>query len=171
MGRSSRPTGRPAVPIQHWGWLPLLAGVALYEAVIDVTGVPIQLKWPNDLLVERDGRKVAGILAQTSGPAVVIGIGLNVDTTVDELPVDTETILGSVAKTGRLLIVDEAFAPCGLGAEIAARVVDAGFDDLDAPIRRLNGAFAPTPYSPPLEKAVTPQVEDIVRAIRELSEE
>ena len=86
-------------------------------------------------------------------------------------PLDTETILASVAKTGRLLIVDEAFAPCGLGAEIAARVVDAGFDDLDAPIRRLNGAFAPTPYSPPLEKAVTPQVEDIVRAIRELSEE
>ena len=86
-------------------------------------------------------------------------------------PLDTETILASVAKTGRLLIVDEAFGPCGLGAEIAARVVEAGFDDLDAPIRRLNGAFAPTPYSPPLEKAVTPQVEDIVRAIRELSEE
>ena len=86
-------------------------------------------------------------------------------------PLDTDTILASVKKTGRLLIVDEAFSPCGLGAEIAARVADAGFDDLDAPIRRLNGAFAPTPYSPPLEKTVTPQIEDIVRAIRELSEE
>ena len=86
-------------------------------------------------------------------------------------PLDTETILTSVRKTGRLLIVDEAFAPCGLGAEITARVVDAGFDDLDAPIRRLNGAFCPTPYSPPLEKAVTPQVEDIVRTIRELNDE
>src|SRR4029434_6855945 len=83
-------------------------------------------------------------------------------------PLDTDTILASVKKTGRLLIVDEAFSPCGLGAEIAARVADAGFDDLDAPIRRLNGAFAPTPYSPPLEKAMTPQVEDIVSAIREL---
>ena len=61
-------------------------------------------------------------------------------------PLDTETILTSVAKTGRLLIVDEAFQPCSIGAEIAARVADAGFDDLDAPIRRLNGAFAPTPY-------------------------
>jgi 2-oxoisovalerate dehydrogenase E1 component len=86
-------------------------------------------------------------------------------------PLDTNTILASVKKTGRLLIVDEAFSPSGVGAEIAARVVDAGFDDLDAPIRRLNGAFAPTPYSPPLEKAVTPQVEDIVRAIHELIEE
>ena len=86
-------------------------------------------------------------------------------------PLDTDTILASVKKTGRLLIVDEAFSPCSLVAEIAARVADTGFDDLDAPIRRLNGAFAPTPYSPPLEKAVTPQIEDIVKAIRELTEE
>jgi 2-oxoisovalerate dehydrogenase E1 component len=83
-------------------------------------------------------------------------------------PLDSNTILRSVHKTGRLLIVDEAFAPFGLGAEVAARVIDVGFDDLDAPIRRLHGAWTPTPYSPPLEKAVVPQVEDIERAIREL---
>jgi 2-oxoisovalerate dehydrogenase E1 component len=86
-------------------------------------------------------------------------------------PLDTNTILHSVAKTGRLLIVDEAFAPCSLGAEIAAQVADAGFDDLDAPIRRLNGAFAPTPYSPSLEKAVVPHVADIARAMRDLIDE
>ncbi|GDY22674.1 2-oxoisovalerate dehydrogenase E1 [Verrucomicrobiota bacterium] len=86
-------------------------------------------------------------------------------------PLDTGTILASVKKTGRLLIVDEAFSPCSLGAEIAARVADAGFDDLDAPIRRLNGVFTPTPYSPPLERAVIPQVDDIVSAIRHLMEE
>jgi 2-oxoisovalerate dehydrogenase E1 component len=83
-------------------------------------------------------------------------------------PFDGDTILQSVAKTGRLLIVDEAFAPFGLGAEVAACVADAGFDDLDAPIRRLHGAFTPTPYSPALEKAVVPQAGDIERAIREL---
>ena len=60
-------------------------------------------------------------------------------------PLDTTAILASVAKTGRLLIVDEAFAPCSIASEIAAVVADAGFNDLDAPIRRLNGAFAPTP--------------------------
>jgi 2-oxoisovalerate dehydrogenase E1 component len=86
-------------------------------------------------------------------------------------PLDTASILNSVKKTGRLLIVDEAFAPCSLGAEIAACVADAGFDDLDAPIRRLNGAFAPTPYSPTLEKAVIPQVEDILQAMRDLLDE
>jgi len=86
-------------------------------------------------------------------------------------PLDTNTLLDSVKKTGRLLIVDEAFGPCSLGAEIAAQVADAGFDDLDAPIRRLNGAFAPTPYSPPLEKVMIPQVDDITRAIRTLAEE
>jgi BirA family biotin operon repressor/biotin-[acetyl-CoA-carboxylase] ligase len=84
---------RPAVPVVHWGWLPLLAGLALHEAVDDTTGVATSLKWPNDLLAEPDGGKLAGILAQTSGEAVVIGIGLNVDTTADELPVETATSL------------------------------------------------------------------------------
>lgn len=83
-------------------------------------------------------------------------------------PLDTETILQSVAKTGRLLIADEAFEPCGVGAEIAARIADRGFDELDAPIRRLSGAFTPTPYSPTLEATVVPQVADVVRAIRDL---
>ena len=74
-------------------------------------------------------------------------------------------------KTGRLLIVDEAFAPCGLGAEIAAQIADIGFDVLDAPIRRVSGAFAPTPYSPTLEPAVIPSPEQITVAIRALINE
>ncbi len=86
-------------------------------------------------------------------------------------PLDTATILGSLQKTGRLLIVDESFGPCGIGAEIAAWAGDAGFDDLDAPIRRLNGAFSPTPYSPPLEQAIVPSVADIVAALRGLLNE
>jgi 2-oxoisovalerate dehydrogenase E1 component len=83
-------------------------------------------------------------------------------------PLDVDTIARSVAKTGRLLIVDEAFAPYGIGAEVAAQIADRGFDDLDAPIRRLNGAHTPTPYSPPLERAVVPDAAAIARAIREL---
>ncbi|HVK07149.1 MAG TPA: dehydrogenase E1 component subunit alpha/beta [Gemmataceae bacterium] len=83
-------------------------------------------------------------------------------------PLDTDTILRSVAKTGRLLIVDETFGPFGFGAEVAARVADLGFDDLDAPVRRLNGLHTPTPYSPPLEAAVIPDVAAIARSIRDL---
>lgn len=86
-------------------------------------------------------------------------------------PLDIETIARSVRKTGRLLIVDEAFGPCGIGAEIAAQLADRGFDDLDAPIRRLNGVHTPTPYSPPLEQAVVPSVSAIERAIRALAAE
>ncbi len=86
-------------------------------------------------------------------------------------PLDIDTILTSVAKTGRLLVADETFAPCGAGAEIAAQVMERGFDDLDAPIRRLHGAHTPTPYSPPLEKAVVPDSDAVARAIRELRAE
>ena len=86
-------------------------------------------------------------------------------------PLDTATILQSVAKTGRLLIVEETPAAFGLGAEIAAQIADAGFNDLDAPIKRINGAFAPTPYAPSLEAAVVPTETDVARAIRELARE
>jgi 2-oxoisovalerate dehydrogenase E1 component len=83
-------------------------------------------------------------------------------------PLDIDTILESVHKTGRLLVVDETYAPCGIGAEIAAQVMARGFDDLDAPVRRLNGLHTPVPYSPPLEAAVVPNAEMIARAIRDL---
>ncbi len=86
-------------------------------------------------------------------------------------PLDVETIRCSVQKTGRLLIVDEAFGPFGVGAEIAAQIADAGFDDLDAPIRRLNGKHSPTPYSATLEAAVVPNVQAIRKAILDLSNE
>jgi 2-oxoisovalerate dehydrogenase E1 component len=83
-------------------------------------------------------------------------------------PLDIQAILDSVHRTGRLLIVDETYAPCGIGAEIAAQVTDLAFDDLDAPVRRLNGAHTPIPYSPPLEAAVVPDTAAIARAIRDL---
>jgi BirA family biotin operon repressor/biotin-[acetyl-CoA-carboxylase] ligase len=90
---------RPDVPAARRGWLPLLTGVALAEAVGEVTGVRSSLKWPNDLLAV-DGRKLAGILAETvTSPAtpmaVVVGVGLNVSTTAAELP-DTGTSLSRV---------------------------------------------------------------------------
>ena len=88
---------RPDVPAARKGWLPLLTGVALAEAVAEVTGVLPSLKWPNDLLAA-DGRKLAGILAETTGTAVVVGVGLNVSTTTAELP-DTGTSLARVLGT------------------------------------------------------------------------
>ena len=83
-------------------------------------------------------------------------------------PLDMATILQSLHKTGRLLVVDETFAPCGIGAEISAQALEQAMDDLDAPVRRLNGAHAPTPYSPPLEAAMIPNAATIEQAIRDL---
>jgi len=82
---------RPPVALVRWGWLPLLAGVAVHEALGAQTRVRVALKWPNDLLAGTGTDpaafgKVAGILAQTSGEAVVIGIGINVCTARDDLP-------------------------------------------------------------------------------------
>jgi len=83
-------------------------------------------------------------------------------------PLDLQALAASVRKTGRLLVVDEDFAPFSFGSEVAARVSEHCFDDLDAPVRRLHGAFAPTPYSQTLEKQVVPGPDDIAQAIRDL---
>ena len=83
-------------------------------------------------------------------------------------PLDIETILASVHKTGRLLVVDEDFAPCGVAAEIATQVMERGFDDLDAPPKRLTGVSAPAPYSPVLLEGMTPATASIVQAVRDL---
>jgi BirA family transcriptional regulator, biotin operon repressor / biotin---[acetyl-CoA-carboxylase] ligase len=82
---------RPDVPGARRGWLPLLTGVVLAEAVGEVPGVRASLKWPNDLLAA-GGAKLAGILAEVGSGAVVVGVGLNVSTRADELP-DTATSL------------------------------------------------------------------------------
>ena len=129
-------------------------------------------------------------ISRTGSDITVVAVGLMVAKTLDACepleaeglsvevvdprtlaPLDIDTILTSVAKTGRLLIVDDTYAPCAIGSEIAAQIADQGFDELDAPVRRLNGAHTPIPYSPPLETAVVPQPETIAAAIRDLMAE
>ncbi|GAB7031385.1 biotin--[acetyl-CoA-carboxylase] ligase [Streptomyces sp. NPDC021749] len=89
----------PRAPLERWSWLPLLAGVATATALSRAAGVDTALKWPNDLLVTVDGqeRKTGGILAERAGPGVVLGVGLNVSLTAEELPVPTA---GSLALAG-----------------------------------------------------------------------
>ena len=84
------------------------------------------------------------------------------------VPLDIEAILKSVEKTGRLLVVHEACTRAGIGAEIVREIVEKAFDYLDAPPKVLGGLNIPMPYTPPLEKAVTPQEEDIIKAVREM---
>lgn len=86
-------------------------------------------------------------------------------------PMDRATVLDSVRRTGRLLCVYEGVKTLGVGAEVSAMVAESdAFDYLDAPIVRLGGAECPIPYNPELEKAVVPQVPDILAAGRALSQ-
>jgi BirA family biotin operon repressor/biotin-[acetyl-CoA-carboxylase] ligase len=92
---------RPPVADNRWPWLPLVIGVAVAEAVEEMSGVGVGLKWPNDLLV--DGRKVGGILLERHGSAAVVGVGINVTSTADELPGPeaTSLLLADAAVTDR----------------------------------------------------------------------
>lgn len=85
-------------------------------------------------------------------------------------PMDQDTVITSVRKTGRLICVYEGVKTLGVGAEVSAMVAESdAFDFLDAPIVRLGGAECPIPYNPELEKAVVPQVPDILEAARNLA--
>ncbi|ASS90092.1 MAG: alpha-ketoacid dehydrogenase subunit beta [Bacillaceae bacterium] len=84
------------------------------------------------------------------------------------VPLDEETIVESVKKTGRVVVVHEAVKRGGYGGEIASVIAESeAFDYLDAPIKRLGGLPVPIPYNPNLEKAAVPQVPDIIKAVKE----
>ncbi|MFD5100973.1 biotin--[acetyl-CoA-carboxylase] ligase [Streptomyces albidochromogenes] len=91
-----KPTG---IPVDQWGWLPLLAGVSVATGLSRAAGVDTALKWPNDLLVTVGGeeRKAGGILAERAADGVVVGIGINVTLSEKELPVPGA---GSLALAG-----------------------------------------------------------------------
>ena len=83
-------------------------------------------------------------------------------------PLDRETVLASARKTGKVLVAHEATRSCGVGAEVAALIAEQAFEDLDAPVRRLTAPDVPIPFSPPLEQAVLPGLDQMKEACREL---
>ena len=85
------------------------------------------------------------------------------------IPWDREAVLESVRKCSKVLVLHEDTRTGGFGAEIAATIAEEAFEDLDAPVRRIAAPDAPVPFSPPLEKAFIPQVDDVVAALRELA--
>lgn len=100
------------------------------------------------------------------------GIDVEVVDLVSLRPLDLDTVVESVSRTGKLLVTHEATTTLGVGAEVAAAVAgSSAFDRLLAPIRRVGGRDNPMPYAPALERATIPQVEDIESAIRALAAE
>jgi 2-oxoisovalerate dehydrogenase E1 component beta subunit len=85
-------------------------------------------------------------------------------------PWDKEAVLASVEKTSKALVLHEDTHTGGFGAEIAATIAQEGFENLDAPVRRVTAPDTPVPFAPVLEKAFIPQVHDVVAGIKELAE-
>jgi len=96
------------------------------------------------------------------------GIDVEVIDPLTLQPLDTETILTSVRKTHRALVVHEAVRFGGIGAEIAATIQENAFDDLDAPVGRVGAPFSPVPFSPPLEQAYLPNAQKIADGVKSL---
>jgi pyruvate/2-oxoglutarate/acetoin dehydrogenase E1 component len=84
------------------------------------------------------------------------------------MPWDKQAVLASVRKTSKVLVLHEDTRTGGFGAEIAATIAEEAFEDLDAPVRRIAAPDSPVPFSPPLEKAFIPQVDDVARGLKEL---
>jgi 2-oxoisovalerate dehydrogenase E1 component beta subunit len=85
------------------------------------------------------------------------------------MPWDTAAVLDSVRKTSKVLVLHEDTRTGGFGAEIAATIAEEAFEDLDAPVKRIAAPDTPVPFSPPLEKAYIPQVDDVVAGLRDLA--
>jgi len=121
----------------------------------------------NDVTVVATGRMVHTALAAAKQLATE-GIEAEVIDPRTVSPLDKKTILESVQKTNRLVIVHEAPAPCGFGAEVAAVVAEEAIDFLDAPIKRVTFPFMPVPFAGTTEDELVPQPKDVVSAVKEI---
>lgn len=125
--------------------------------------------------IEREGKdvtivtfsKMVGYSLDVAAALEAEGVSVEVINLRSLRPLDTQTIVDSVKKTGRVVSVEEGWSQCGIGSEIAALLMESdAFDYLDAPMERITGADAPMSYAIPLEKAALPQVEDITAAVK-----
>jgi len=107
------------------------------------------------------GLKAAQELSQEKIDAEVIDLrSLN--------PLDVKTIISSIKKTGRAVVVEEGWRTGGVGGEIVSLIMENGFDYLDAPVRRISGQDVPMPYAKNLEKLAIPQLDDIITVVKDI---
>jgi len=119
----------------------------------------------NDVTIVAHSR-MAGFALAAAGELAGQGIEAEVIDPRTIRPLDELTILASVAKTNRAVLVEEGWRFAGIGAEISARIMEKGFDDLDAPVVRVTGKDVPMPYAENLERMTLPGVGEIVEAAR-----
>ena len=123
--------------------------------------------------IVREGEEMT-VIAYGSAVLLAERVAAELDEDIEVLdlrtvaPLDRDSVLASARKTGKALVAHEATQSCGVGAEVSALIAQEAFEDLDAPVRRLTTPDVPIPFSPSLEQAVLPQLEDMREACREL---
>ena len=134
--------------------------------------VPIgkaEVKRPGEAVTIVAYARMTVLALQAAEELVGEGISCEVVDLRSLAPLDDDTVLASVRKTGRAVVVEECWRTCGLGAEIASRIFENCFDALQAPVRRVSGLDVPMPYSRKIEKICIPQKETIIQAVREVA--
>ena len=149
----------------------------LYGQSFDVPDDPDFILPIGRAKIERPGADVTitafsimvGMALEAADALAAEGIDAEVINLRSLRPLDTDTIIQSVAKTNRLVTAEEGWPMAGIGAEIAAGIMEHAFDDLDAPVARVAGADVPMPYAANLEKLALPTVQQIVEAAKSVS--
>lgn len=134
------------------------------EFVIPLGQAEVKLEG-GDVTVVATSRMV-GLALEAARRLAAEGVSVEVVDPRTTVPLDKDTILASVRKTKRLVVVHEAVERCGWGAELAAVVMEEAFDYLDAPVTRVAGKNTPIPFAPNLEQSVAPDGDRIVAAVR-----
>ena len=153
--------------------------VFAHRGLVNTTGLVPEEEYTIPLgqaIVRREGTdvtviatlKMVSLALQAAEQLAKLGISVQVIDPRTLVPLDKKTILSSIRKTQRVVIVDEAFSPCGVGSEIAALAADEAFYYLDAPIKRIHSLSVPMPFSPPLEQAVLPNCDQVAAAIKQI---
>lgn len=157
-------TDDPCLVVEHKALYPLKGDVPEGEYLVPFGQARI-VEAGDDVTIVAYGRAVHTALAAAASLRERDGVAAEVIDLRTIVPLDTATILGSVRRTGRLVVVHEAHRNAGFGAEVAARIGELAWGDLRAPIRRVAGLDMPVPYSQPLEAAWLPQPDDVVAAV------
>jgi pyruvate dehydrogenase E1 component beta subunit len=151
-----------------------------HRALLNTTGPVPEEEYTvpfGEAVVRRTGRDVtmvataAMVIVALRVAEALAGEGISIEV-IDPrtlVPLDKDGILHSIRKTGRLVVLDEAFSPCGIGGEIAALAADEAFDYLDSPVKRIHSVAVPDPMSPPLETAMLPADDHVAEVVREIT--
>jgi pyruvate dehydrogenase E1 component beta subunit len=158
----------PVLLFEHGGLYGMEGVLSADPPVVDICSAAVR-RQGDDVTLLGYGGTLRTALAAAEVLEREHGVGAEVVDLRVLRPLDDATILGSVARTHRAVVVDEGWRSGGISAEIAARITEQAFYELDAPVARVCSAEVPPPYAKHLEDAALPQVPDVVRAVLEAS--